>query len=89
MNDKLLLLFSGANIPLDRLPPALHALSWTLPLTRGIAAARLLIAGAGLAEVAPLLLGEFLLGALYAALGYWMFRWFETQAKRRGTLETV
>jgi ABC-2 type transport system permease protein len=85
----LLLLFSGANIPLDRLPPALQTLSWALPLTRGIAAARLLIAGASLAEVAPLLLGEFLLGVLYVALGYWMFRWFEHQAKRRGTLETV
>ncbi|HJW84035.1 MAG TPA: hypothetical protein VJ754_07000 [Anaerolineae bacterium] len=42
-----------------------------------------------LAEVAPLLAGEFLIGAVYVLLGYTLFRWFEYQAKRRGTLETV
>ena len=57
-------------------------------MTRGIAAARALIAGGSPADVAPLLLGEFLLGALYIALGYSLFRWFEFQAKRRGTLES-
>ncbi len=85
----LLLLFSGANIPISQLPPPLQAVSWALPLTRGIASARALIAGASLSEVAPLLIGEFTLGVVYASCGYWMFRWFEKQAKARGTLETI
>jgi len=83
----LLLVFSGANIPVLALPPWMQAISWCLPLTRGIAAARLIIHGASLAEVSPLLVGEFLVGVFYASMGYALFRWFETQAKRRGTLE--
>jgi len=33
--------------------------------------------------------GEFVVGAMYVLVGYALFRWFEFQAKRRGTLETV
>jgi ABC-type multidrug transport system ATPase subunit len=33
------------------------------------------------------LVGELGLGVLYILLGYSLFRWFEFQAKRRGTLE--
>ena len=84
-----LLIFSGANVPLASLPDGMRAISNVLPLTRGIASARALIAGASFSEVAPLLAGEFLIGAAYVLLGYSLFRWFEFQAKRRGTLETV
>jgi ABC-2 type transport system permease protein len=83
----LLLAFSGANVPLADMPGWMQSISWSLPLTRGIAAARALIAGSSLAEVAPLLAGEVLLGLLYIVLGYSLFRWFEYQAKRRGRLE--
>jgi len=83
----LLLVFSGANVPIANLPPWMQAISWGLPLTRGIAAARALIAGSPLAEVAPLLAGEAVLGVVYVFLGYVLFRWFEFQARRRGTLE--
>jgi ABC-2 type transport system permease protein len=85
----LLLIFSGANLPIDSLPVWMQRVSWALPLTRGIASARSLIAGASFYEVLPLLIGEFFLGLGYVVLGYGMFRWFETQAKARGTLETV
>jgi len=84
-----LLLFSGANIPVQILPEPLRAISFVLPLTRGIAAARMLITGATFREVAPLLTGEFIVGSVYVALGFILFRWFEIQAKRRGSLETV
>jgi ABC-2 type transport system permease protein len=83
----LLLAFSGANVPLDVMPAWMQSVAWALPLTRGIAAARALIAGSSLTDVAPLLAGEALLGLLYILLGYSLFRWFEFQAKRRGTLE--
>ena len=85
----LLLLFSGANIPIASLPALMQRVSEVLPLTHGIQAARALIAGASLAQVAPLLQREFLIGVGYALLGFLMFRWFERQAKKRGTLETV
>jgi ABC-2 type transport system permease protein len=83
----LLLVFSGANIPLASMPGWMQTVAWGLPLTRGIAAARQLIAGSPLTEVVPLLVGELALGVLYILLGYSLFRWFEFQAKRRGTLE--
>ncbi len=83
----LLLLFSGANLPLQSLPAWMQTLSNALPLTRGIAAARLLVRGARFDEVAPLLLGELVIGLVYALIGFSLFSWFEFQAKRRGTLE--
>jgi ABC-2 type transport system permease protein len=83
----LLLLFSGANLPITALPQWMQYISWSLPLTRGIAAARLIVDGASLAAVAPLLVGEFLIGVGYLVAGYVLFRIFEIEAKRRGTLE--
>ena len=83
----LLLVFSGANIPLASLPSGVRAFSMSLPLTRGIAAARAIIAGKGLQEVVGLLMGELAIGLCYALVGYTLFRRFEFQAKRRGTLE--
>jgi ABC-2 type transport system permease protein len=83
----LLLVFSGANVPLANFPLWVQSAAHLLPLTRGIQAARLVIAGSRLAEVAPLLVGELLIGAVYVLIGYVLFSWFEMTAKRRGTLE--
>ena len=82
-----LLIFSGANVPIDKFPGAMQAVSWGLPLTRGIIAARSLIGGASLADISSLLWGELGIGLLYGLLGYFLFAWFEVQAKRHGTLE--
>ncbi|RJP48632.1 MAG: ABC transporter permease [Anaerolineaceae bacterium] len=84
-----LLVFSGANVPIASLPAWMQAVSNALPLTRGIASARALAAGATLGDVTPLLVSEIGIGLLYGFLGYVLFAWFEIQAKRRGTLETV
>jgi hypothetical protein len=35
----------------------------------------------------PLLLGELVVGLVYALLGYLLFAVFEVEAKKRGTLE--
>lgn len=83
----LLLLLSGANIPLDKLPAWVQMISISLPLTRGIQAGRLLVSGAPLADVWPLLAGELAIGLFYALLGFAFFSWFESQAKKRGSLE--
>jgi ABC-2 type transport system permease protein len=83
----LLLIFSGANVALEALPGWVQAISSALPLTRGIAAARLLVGGASLSEAGPLLWGELGIGVLYSLLGYALFTIFEIEARRRGTLE--
>jgi len=85
----LLLIFSGANIPIASLPPWMQTISHGLPLTRGIAAAREIIAGGSFSSIAPLLWEELLLGLGYILVGYFLFRWFEAQAKRRGTLDVI
>lgn len=83
----LLLLLSGANIPLEVLPEGLRIVSFALPLSRGIQAARTLISGGTLFAVSKMLIGEMLVGMLYMCVGYLLFRWFEIQAKRMGSLE--
>lgn len=85
----LLLLFSGANIPIQELPAWMRAISDILPLTRGIAAGRMLVSGSNLESVAPLLWRELGIGLIYTLLGYLLFKLFEVEAKRRGTLEIV
>jgi len=85
----LLLVFSGANLDLAAVPAWVRATSSFLPLTHGIAAARALFAGASLREVSPLLGAELQIGLFYGLVGYFLFAWFETSARRRGTLETV
>lgn len=85
----LLLIFSGANVEINILPVWMQALSNVLPLTRGIASARALIAGAGLQDILPLLVQELGIGMVYGLLGYFLFKWVEISAKQRGTLETI
>ena len=85
----LLLIFSGANLPLAQQPLWMQTISQFLPLTRGIAAARNIIAGGRAEDVTGLVVAEFLIGVMYIVLGYVSFRWFEFNAKQRGTLEGV
>lgn len=85
----MLLLLTGANVPLGDLPPPVRALGEALPLTHTIAAARLYAAGADPAVGAPLLLSDVLLGGIWAVGGFGLFRVLELQARRRGTLESV
>lgn len=84
-----ILLLSGANVPLAELPDAAAAASQAIPLTRSIAAARMYAAGAPLDAGLGLLAGDLALGAVYAVAGYAVFGWLETQARRQGRLEGV
>jgi ABC-2 type transport system permease protein len=83
----LLLLFSGANLPFEKMPAWMQTVSAGLPLTRGIQSARLLVDGAPLAQVWPLLAGELVVGFVYALAGFACLRWFELLARQRGALE--
>ena len=83
----LLLVFCGINFPVDRLPGALQVVAYSLPLTRGVEAAREAAAGASLAHVSGLIAGELAVGAVYAALGFGLFRVLENRARRGGLQE--
>lgn len=83
----LMLIFSGSNLALETMPGWMQAISTGIPLTRGISAVRALIDGSRLADVSGLLFEEIGIGVLYIILGYLLFRWFERQAKRKGSLE--
>jgi ABC-2 type transport system permease protein len=82
-----LLIFTGANVPLDALPGWMSTMAQGLPFTHAIKAARQLAAGSGLADVRGLLGAELLIGAVYGILGYAVLRWFELQGRRHATLE--
>jgi len=82
-----MLLVSGANVPLQRLPGWLQAISNVLPLTHGIAAGRKLGAGASFADVSHLLGAEALVGAAYFVVGIAMLRLLEYEGRRSASLE--
>jgi len=84
-----ILLLSGANVPLSELPGFAAAAGEAMPLTRSIAAARLYAGGAPLEAGLGLLAGDLLVGAVYAVAGYALFTWLESTARRRGRLEGV
>jgi ABC-2 type transport system permease protein len=85
----LLLVFTGANVPVDELPGWMQAISELVPLTHGIEAARLLADGASLGSVDHLIAREIVVGIAYGLFGYGLLRFFEWQSRLRATLETA
>lgn len=85
----LLIAFSGSNVPLADLPGWMQFISDFIPLTRGIEAARQVVAGGNLSDISGLMLGELAVGVAYTAIGFVTFRWIEFQARRGGTLERI
>ena len=85
----LLLIFTGANVPLDQLPGWMRAISEVTPLTHGIEAARLLADGASLGSVDHLIGQELLVGFAYGLVGYGLLRFLEWQSRVHATLETA
>ncbi len=84
-----LLLVSGANVPLDRLPDWLRAIGSGLPLAHGIEAARGLVAGQTLAENGRPLLLELTIGLAYTGTGILLLRLLEFESRRTASLETM
>jgi ABC-2 type transport system permease protein len=83
-----LLLVSGANVPLHRLPQWIQEISARLPLTHGIEAARAIAGGSSLGDVAGLLAKEATVGAVLLVVGLGMLRLFEFDGRRTASLET-
>jgi ABC-2 type transport system permease protein len=85
----LMLLVCGVNIDVDALPGWLEAIGRAVPLTHGIEAARRIVAGDGLGDVAGLVATEAGIGAAYVAVAYALFRLFEREGRMRGSFETI
>lgn len=81
-----LLLVSGANVPLDRLPDWLQTIGAGLPLNHGIAAARDVVAGGTLGRA---VVSELGVGFAYACAGLLLLRLFEFESRRTASLETI
>ncbi len=79
----------GVNFPVDMLPGGLRLVAYALPMTRGIMAARLVLAGSGWAAIAALVYGEALVGALYTLVGYSLFLIIEKRTMALGTLDAL
>ncbi|MDD5369101.1 MAG: ABC transporter permease [Anaerolineaceae bacterium] len=82
-------IFCGVNFPVSALPGALQWVSFALPITRGIQATRLVLAGANWSTIAPLVAGELVVGFLYAVLGYWLFRYVERRTTMSGQWDLI
>ena len=79
-----LLILCGVNFPVSRMPEWMQVIAYGLPLTRGVQAAREAAAGAPFSQVWGLLLGELVVGLVYAAAGYAIFRALEGLSRRGG-----
>jgi ABC-2 type transport system permease protein len=83
----LLLVFTGANVPVDDLPAWMQSVSGFLPFTHGIEAARRIADGQWLGAVSGLLATEAAIGLAYALVGYAFIRAAEGASRRYATLE--
>jgi ABC-2 type transport system permease protein len=83
----LMLLTSGANVPLHRLPGWVQAFSNVVPLTHGIEAGRVLGTGGSFSSAGHLLADELIVGLVYLLLGIVLLRWFEYAGRRSAALE--
>jgi ABC-2 type transport system permease protein len=81
-------LLCGVNVPLDDLPGWMAQIGRLLPLTHGIAAARKVVDGASLSDVAGLVATELGIGLAYTAVAFALFRFFEYEGRKRASLET-
>ncbi len=82
-------ILSGVNFPVEILPKFLQVISYSLPMTRGIQAARLALQGADWSTVSGLFISELLVGIIYICIGYFMFTRFEKLSLVDGQIETV
>jgi ABC-2 type transport system permease protein len=82
-----LLLVTGANVPIGRLPHALQSVAAYIPLTHGLRASRAVVTGASLSSVLPQIGDELLLGLGYFSVGLLLLRHFERAGRRAGSFD--
>lgn len=85
----ILIMGTGANIPLDTMPLFIQKISAFLPLTRSIIAARAIQQGEQLSLYKDIMIGEIVLGIIYTILGFMLFILMERTARRQATLDII
>jgi len=82
-----LMIFCGANFPLEQLPQATQFISKIIPLTRTIEAANMLFKGFNGSRLVELLISEIILGIIYIIIAVAIIRIVERIAIKKATLE--
>jgi len=85
--EYVLLIFTGSNFPVEQLPEVVQVVSYALPLTRSIAAARGIVNGVEWSAILSLLGGEIVVGIAYVMFAAGLVKFAEREAIRKGTLE--
>lgn len=85
--EYVLLIFTGSNFPITQLPEGVQLISYALPLTRSIQAARGVANGMLWEDVMVLLCGEILVGIAYVLLATCLVKYAERVAIKEGSLE--
>lgn len=82
-----LLVLTGANYNIEKLPMILQKIAIGLPLTNSIKAINQIISGNGLTNIWHLLFNELLIGCSYFVIGIFMFKFLEYKAVKKGELD--
>ncbi|MGT2951668.1 ABC transporter [Streptococcus cuniculi] len=86
---RVLLMFTGANFPIAKLPPLLQGFSNLLPLTRSIHIAQGLMEGYPLSHYRQLIQEEVLLGLCFLLVASILLSFMETKARKDSTIELI
>ena len=86
MMNYILMIFTGAEFPVTQLPAVGQAISRLLPLTRSIAAMKLLLAG-NPRGVHQLLLGELFMAMIYTATALLILQTAQNICQKSGTFD--
>jgi ABC-2 type transport system permease protein len=83
----LTMLVSGVNFPVQALPIWLQPVSWSIPMTYGVLAARGAIEGMSVFALGTVFLQELIDGIAVLFVGYLLLKGFERLARKSGRLE--
>lgn len=87
LSTYVLMIFCGANFPIEQLPLAGQVISKVIPLTRSIEAANMLFGEVSGLAIVRLLVGEAILGVTYCIAAFLVIKIVERIAIQRATLE--
>lgn len=82
----LLMIFTGTEFPVERLPFAGQVFAWMMPLTKSVRATHLLLDGDS-ASYAPLVCAELLTALALVLLSFLILRFAETAARKNGRFD--
>lgn len=85
--SRLLLIFTGANFPISKLPNILQWFSNRLPLTRSIQIAQGVVEGNSISEYYELIYEEFALGFSFILVASLLLKFMERKSRTTGKME--